>query len=225
MYLPGYDDERVTIQEPAINEIKKPRSCFRRTCGSGCGCLMILLIAAAAGAWLFVPPEPKKLTTLPDTLPENLPLYKRDAVTHITYLSAERKKRGPETVAILPKIIITPLILGLNRLQEGSASTTPRLTPASLWNATRDALKTPLTTYRHTTVITWDALGAEPNFIDEWYQNEFKKQHYQIERSFTSSTARAMRFMNATTTGTIFIDDVPQTAGTDRVIMDVEYPS
>ncbi|MBI4098709.1 MAG: hypothetical protein HY437_01590 [Candidatus Magasanikbacteria bacterium] len=225
MYLSGHDDERVTIQEPALNEIKKSRSCFRRTCCSGCGCLTIFLIAAAAGIWLFVPPEPKKLTTLPDTLPDDLPLYKRDAITGVTYLSADRKKRGPETVAILPKIIITPLIMGLDRFKEGSASTTPRLTPASLWNATRDAVKTPLATYRHTVVITWNALGAEPHFIDEWYQNEFKKQHFEIERAFTSSTARSMRFRNATTTGTIFIDDAPGTAGTDRVVMDVEYPS
>lgn len=216
MSRPDYDDRTVEIQEPAINEIKKPRSCAKRACGSGCGCAAIIIVLLASGMWLFAPPQPEKVTALPGTFPTSFPLYKPESITGITHTSAERKKRGPEAAAIIPKIILTPVFVWLNRSKTDTRTSTLR--------AIRDAINTPITTYTNTTVITWEQLGAEPEFIDEWYYNELSKQQLAVTRASVSSTSRALRFTDTAINGSLSIDDPTPDAGTDSVTMRVEYP-
>lgn len=216
MSRPDYDDRTVEIQEPAINEIKKPRSCAKRACGSSCGCAAIMIVLLAGGMWLFAPPQPEKVTALPDTFPTSFPLYKPESITGITNTSAERKKRGPEAAAIIPKIILTPVFMWLNRSKTDTRTSTLR--------AIREAINTPITTYTNTIIITWEHLGAEPEFIDEWYYNELSKQRLAVTRISVSSTSRALQFTDTAINGRLSIDDPTPDAGTDLVTMRVEYP-
>lgn len=216
MSRPDYDDRTVEIQEPAINEIKKPRSCAKRACGSGCGCAVIMIAIFAAGVWLFAPPESEKITALPDEFPPSFPLYKAESITGITHISAARKRRGPETAALIPKIALTPFLVWFDK--------TDARTSTSLLAAIREAIKTPVTTYTNTTSITWDRLGAEPEFVDEWYYNELSKQKLTVTRVMVSSTNRALKFSDDTINGAVSIDDPTPADGTDRVVIHIEYP-
>lgn len=211
----AYDDRTVEIQEPAINEIKKPHSCAKRACGSGCGCAVIMIALLAAGVWLFAPPEAEKLKALPDEFPPSFPLYKAESITEITHISAAHKKRGPETAALIPKIALTPFIVWFDK--------TDARTSTSLVAAIREAVRTPVTTYTNTTVITWERLGAEPEFVEEWYGNELSKQKLAVLGTMVSSTSRALRFEDTTMSGVLSIDDPTPDGGTDRVTLRVEY--
>ncbi|MEK7481299.1 MAG: hypothetical protein AAB633_00945 [Patescibacteria group bacterium] len=211
-----YDDRTVEIQEPAINEIKKPRSCAKRACGSGCGCAALMIVLLAGGMWLFAPPKPEKVTALPDEFPASFPLYKPESITGITHTSAERKKRGPEAAAIIPKIVLTPVFVWLKRADTDTRTST--------WRAIREAISTPITTYTNTTAVTWEGLGAEPEFIDEWYYNELSKQGLAVTRIAVSSTSRALRFTDTDVNGAVSIDDHTPSVGTDSVTIRVEYP-
>lgn len=216
MSRPDYADEPTEIQEPAINEIKKPRSCAKRACSSGCGCAVIMIALIAAGVWLFAPAQPEKATSLPDTFPTDIPLYKAESITNITHLSGDRKKRGPEAAALIPKIILTPALLWLDKPAGGVTTTA--------WRAIREAVATPIAAYTNTTVVTWERLGAEPDFVDEWYYNEFSKRAFAVTRAFVSSTSRSLRFEKSLINGAIYIDDPTPADGTDHVTIRIDYP-
>lgn len=212
----AYDDRTIEIQEPAINEIKKPHSCAKRACGSGCGCAVFMIALLAAGVWLFAPPEAEKITALPDEFPPSFPLYKPESITGITHVSAARKRRGPETAALIPKIALTPFIMWFDK--------TDARTSTSLIAAIREAVRTPVTTYTNTTAITWERLNAEPEFVDEWYYNELSKQKLTVTRTTVSSTSHALRFEDTTISGILSVEDPTPDDGTDRVTMRMEYP-
>lgn len=216
MSRPDYADEPTEIQEPTLNEIKKPRSCAKRACGSGCGCAVAMIALLAAGVWLFAPAQPEKATSLPDVFPTDISLYKAESITNITHLSGGRKKRGPEAAAFIPKIILTPVLLWLDRPADGATTTA--------WRAIREAIASPVTTYTNTTAVTWERLGAEPDFVDEWYYNELKKQSFTVTRTFVSSTSRSLRFEKSLIAGAVYIDDPTPADGTDLVTIRVDYP-
>ena len=215
MSRPDYADEPTEIQEPTINEIKKPRSCAKRACGSGCGCSIAMIALLVAGMWRFTPAQPEKITSIPENFPPDIPLYKAESITAITHVSSNRKKRGPEAAAFIPKIIITPIARWLDKNENRTTTT---------WQAIREALATPVDTYTNTTAVTWERLGAEPDFVDEWYYNELRKQSFTVTRTFVSSTSRSLGFKKSLIVGAVHIDDPTRADGTDTVTRRVEYP-
>ena len=217
MSRPDYADEPTEIQEPTLNEIKKPRSCAKRACGSGCGCSIVMIALIAVGMWLFAPAQAEKITSLPPIFPADISLYKAESITDITHLSSNRKKRGPEAAALIPKVVITPIMVWFRKPDHATSTTTA-------WRAIREAIAAPVATYTNTTAVTWERLGAEPDFVDEWYYNELQKQSFAVTRTFVSSTSRSLRFEKQLITGAVYIDDPTPADGTDHVTMRVDYP-
>ena len=66
--------DNIEIKEPPIRELKKNRSCLKRSCTTGCLLLLILLI----GFWVFVrfaaTPRERELKDIPDIVPPDIPV-------------------------------------------------------------------------------------------------------------------------------------------------------
>lgn len=203
--------EQVEIQSPAIGEIKKTRSCLRRTCFSGCGCAVFVVALVLGGVWLLLPPKPQKIKELPADFPTTIPLYKEEDVAEITYLSRARQKRGPETAAYIPKILLAPVLLALDKKEDAS------------WRQFKNIVQSPVREYRDRATITWVHLNPDVDFLDEWYSTELTERHFEIKKEFVSSTMRRITFTHDTTRGTVTIDDPKEDQGTDLIILNVEY--
>lgn len=203
--------EQVEIQNPAMGEIKKTRSCLRRTCFSGCGCAVFALAMVILGVWILIPPQPQKIKELPQNFPSTIPLYKKEDAAEITYLSRARQKRGPETAAYIPKILLAPVLLALDKKEDAS------------WRQFKDIIKSPVRAYHERATITWVRLNPDVDFLDEWYSTELTQRHFEIKKEFVSSTMRRITFTHDATRGTITIDDPKEEQGTDQLIINIEY--
>ena len=216
-----YDDD-VEIQGPAMKEIRRTRSCIRRTCFSGCGCFFVLALIIVAGFWLFAPPLPKETNVVPDDFPTDLPVYKIKSATKIEYISAKRQKRGPETAAFIPKILLAPVFLALEEPEEHATSTVGAEAGKSAWHAFRGIVKEPLKDYRNLAIINWKGLSAEPQFIDDWYQAQFVNAGLRVQRDFLETTIRKITFDDDGIDGTVVIEE--GLSGTTKdVTLTVEY--
>jgi hypothetical protein len=68
----------------------------------------------------------------------------------------------------------------------------------------------------------WQDLGAEPEFIYNFYKNEIENKHYTIQYNQTTPLLRQFLFSSTSTLGTIRIEDEKdKKTGTDRVIMNI----
>lgn len=217
-----YEDDDIEIQGPAMKEIRRTRSCVRRTCFSGCGCFFVLAIIIVAGFWIFAPPLPKEVNVIPSDFPTDLPVYKIKSATKIEYISAKRQQRGPETAAFIPKILLAPVFLALEEPDETATTTPGKDAGKSAWHAFRGIVKEPLREYRNKATLQWLGLTAEPQFIDDWYQAQMLDAGLRVQREFLDTTKRKITFDNENLNGTVLIVEAPEGVTKD-VTMDIEY--
>ncbi|HYE59832.1 MAG TPA: hypothetical protein VEA18_01450 [Candidatus Kapabacteria bacterium] len=217
------DVNDIQIKEPPLQELNKKRSCLKRSCATGCGCIALFLIAVFLFLRFAAAPRPKELATVPGHFPKSITLYDTDAIHRISFISGEQKSRWTEIAGYVPKAILSPLILSLERQSQGSAQTTAS---AFTWEAFIDLMKKPLTDTRHTLQIEWTDLPAQPKFIENYYKNELKKNNFDILQSTEGDTIRQFLFTNTTTSidGVLYMSDTPDKDGTDYVSLNVNYP-
>lgn len=161
--------EAVEIVEPPIGELSKERSSLKRTCLTGCGCVVFLVAAAVIGLRLFVGAGPSTSKTLPENFPKNIPIYEKDAIEQITFISGRYKDRSVEIAAIFPKVILSPILISLNR--QNATSSSPNDT---FWKI----VTTPVGDTRDTIQIEWRNIDAEPSFVASYYHKELSKRGY-----------------------------------------------
>ena len=113
--------EQIEIKEPPIQELGKKRSCLKRTCFTGCGCIVIFIIASVLLLKFATGPRTKKLNEVPDNFPESIPLYDSDNIQEINFTSGKEKGRILEITAFIPKLILSPIILGLGKDADSGA--------------------------------------------------------------------------------------------------------
>ena len=170
----------VEIVEPPIGELTKKYSAFstiKRTCFTGCGCLVLLIIAIIIFMRLALGSGPETLKKLPDNFPSDMPIYDQENAEKITFVSGKYKNRGVEIAAIFPKIILSPLLLTMNKTEQGTADTSKFTSAKNLWSI----ISTPVSDHRDTVQVEWRHLDAEPSFIINYYKTELRKADYKID--------------------------------------------
>lgn len=93
--------EPIEIQEPPLEEIKKKRSCVKRSCTSGCGCFFILLISALFILKFAVEPNIVRLKQTPENFPNIIPMYDADAIHSITFVDGNDRGNALERLSSL----------------------------------------------------------------------------------------------------------------------------
>lgn len=205
--------DNIEIIEPPLNELTKKHS-YKRTCLTGCGCLVFIIIAAAVGLRLYIGPGPTTIKTLPTNFPTDIPIYGRDNIEDITFISGKYKNRGIEIAAFFPKVILSPLLV---KMEQTSTSTN------NGWKGIWQVITSPVGDHRDTVQITWRTLDAEPSFIIAYYQKELTKKNFKIEVESTGQSVRQFSFSREDgISGSLYVQgDETARPGTDSAILTV----
>jgi hypothetical protein len=211
----------VEIVEPPIGELTKKYSAFstiKRTCLSGCGCLLLLIIGIIIFMRLALGSGPQTLKKIPDNFPTDIPVYDENNIEQITFVSGKYKNRAIETAAIFPKIILSPFLLTLNKNEQSVNNTDKLASVKNLWKI----ISAPVSDHRDTIQIEWRNLDAAPSFITNYYKTELKKKDYNIDIESEGQGVRQFSFSRDTITGSVYVKgDEEIKPGTDYVVLTI----
>jgi hypothetical protein len=210
--------DAVEIVEPPIGELTKQRSSFKRTCLTGCGCIVFLIGAVVIGVKIFIGSGPSTIKFLPANFPDSIPLYEKDSIEQMTFISGKYKDRSMEIAALFPKVILSPILLTLHR---GEITTS---TPNdNFWKI----LTTPVGDTRDTIQIEWRNMDAEPSYVLSYYRKELSKRGYTFSDEIGGGNVYSLNFAREDdVAGSLYatglVEDHP---GTDYASLTVNIPS
>ncbi len=222
--------EPIEIQDPPIQELGKKSSCLKRTCFTGCGCIIIFILAALLALKLISGPRTKELNQLPADFPAGIPIYDKDSINKITYISGKQKSRGLEIAAYAPKLVLSPIILLLNKNSAETSQTAGQgrisIAKESSWKEFVKLMQEPVADHRNLLQIEWLELGAEPNFIQDYFSTELQHNDFSLGKSSQINKTRQFSFSQEEKNieGALYIEDDSAKKGTDYVSLTVNYP-
>lgn len=224
--------EPIEIKEPPIQELKKKRkSCTKRTCATGCGCIVFLIFASLLLLKFIAGPRVKELKELPPNFPPDINLYDKDEIKTITYISGKQKSRGVEMAAFIPKIILSPIILifddELKKDEVINQNGEISLKKRTSWKDFVDIMKEPITDQRDKVQIEWNYLTAEPVYIYKYFKDNFEQIGYEVKVTTNNQTKKQFSFINQEKNieGVLYIADEPTDKGTDYLSITINIPS
>ncbi|TSC84759.1 MAG: Uncharacterized protein G01um101413_143 [Parcubacteria group bacterium Gr01-1014_13] len=221
IYFMRRNINNVEIVEPPIGELTKKYSAFstiKRTCLTGCGCLVLLIIGIIIFMRVALGSGPQTLKKLPDNFPNDIPVYDQDNIEKITFVSGKYKNRGIEIAAFFPKIILSPLFLTLNKNEQNTNDTDKIASVKNLWSI----ISAPVSDHRDTVQVEWSDLDAEPSFIINYYKTELSKNDYKIDVESEGRAVRQFSFSKDSITGSIYVEGNEEIKpGTDYVVLTV----
>lgn len=220
--------EQIDIQEPPIQEITKKKSCARRSCTTGCGCIVIFLIVAVVLLNFTTGPRAKTLKKIPENFPKSIPIYDQDNISNITFISGKEKNKIIETIALIPKLILSPIILVLNNNLNNDRQLDDngriQINKTTGWKEWLNIIKEPITDNRDIIQIEWTELSAEPKFVYNYYKNELEKKTFIIEQETYNNERKEFHFKLNELDGILYIKDNSESNGTDFISMTINIP-
>lgn len=217
----------IEIKEPPLQELKKERSCLKRSCITGGGCIILFFVASIFIVKFATTPPTRTLKTVPDAVSKVIPMYDEKNIQRITFTSGEDRGRAIEALAFVPKLVLSPLLVMLNEHNQAIIHS-PRANTDRWyhinWQSFVDVLKTPITDQRDVLDIEWTELSAEPKFIADYYERALTRAEFIITTSTIAETTRELGFENDEIKGLLYIEDQPQNPGTDYFLMTVSLP-
>ncbi len=207
-------EDHVEIQEPPIEEMKKTRSRLGRGCVTGCVTILILLCIVGFTLQHFLIAKPKKLKQVPEWFPD-IPLYDKDTISRVTYISGKQRKKSVEVALFIPRIILKPMAYVWEQYPLEDA-------PGGWKNV--EFLYQKYVDDRDILIIEWQALSAEPRFLSEFFRTNLKKQDFSLEENTDTDNTAALRFSKDQVNGTLIIQDQKEKTGTDMMILIVAVP-
>lgn len=218
--------EDIIIQEPPIQELSRQYSCLRRSCFS---CLSVLLVILAVSLLILkftLIPAPKELKKTPVNFSDEIPLYDPDSITKVTVLPGTDRSRAVEAAALIPKAIIAPFFITLDKqqsfLKRSYPSSTVNFATASFGEKFNLFLRAPIGDHRDEISVTWQDISADPKFISEYYLKELDKRGFIIMAPTQTDRITQYTFSRADLDGSIYIQDEPNTPTTDSMIITIQ---
>ncbi len=181
--------DNIEIVEPPIEELTKKRHGFFRACMLSFFLMILIIIGIIIGLRISMGPGPKTIRSLPVNFPADIPIYDKDNVENITFISGQYKSRGLEIAAFFPKIILTPLLIQMDP-EQNSATNTAKRSFGDFWKV----LTTPVGDSRDTIQMEWRDLDTAPNFLISYYKNELKKKNFNIDSEINAQTYKQISF-------------------------------
>lgn len=209
--------QNVEIVDPPIGELGKHRGGFKRGCLIGCLSILLFIIAVIVGLRFAAGKGPVTLSQVPANFPKAIPVYDRDTIERITFISGKYKSRGVEIAALFPKLILSPIIFAMDR--ENTAPPNETATMQRMWQL----IRTPVSDSHDTVQIEWRNMDAEPTFVISYYKNELLKKGYTIDEETTGRFSKQITFTGPDgTSGTLEADgDEESRPGTDYALLTV----
>jgi hypothetical protein len=222
--------EPIEIKQPPLEELKKSHSCARRSCTTGFGCIFIFLVVSLILFRFVFIPKIKELKRVPENFPKNITIYDADSVYRITQISGKEQNKTLETLAYLPKLILSPLIViadqyhqqEINENLDGRDKINNLRSRKSIsWDDFAKIVNKPVTGRGDLVQVEWLNLPASSYFISKYYQNEFTKSNYNIWDIVNEKNISKFKFGQANINGTLYIQDDANKPGTDYVALTV----
>jgi hypothetical protein len=218
--------DNIEIQEPPIQELKKNRSCLRQSCVTGCGCFTVGIVIFFIVLHFTAAPRPKELKNLPENFPITIPVYDQENVEKMTFTSGQEKNRNLEWLTYVPKAILIPIYLVTQDYlpEEFRSPNKVADQTESWWQTYWRLVKRPITKQKDTFEIEWRNLPADPQFVQDYYTTELKKNNYEVIVATENQTIRQLTFSQNDIEGVMYIKDDNKTTGTDQAILTVTVP-
>ena len=151
--------DNIEIKEPPLEEIKKKKSCLKRSCTSSLGCLFIVLILFLLLVQFAVKPKVKKVKHVPDDFPTEIPIYDKDSIKSINFLSGVQRGKSLEILGYIPKFILSPIVVALDLDIPGQEN----LVHQTTWQEFYTLMKSPVSDHRDIVTVEWQEIQAEPD--------------------------------------------------------------
>ncbi len=194
------------IQEPAITEIHKKKSCLLRTCISGFGCIALFIIASIFLIKSITHPTEKKLDHIPDHIISYAPLYDTENISYIT----KRIERSKKSISNQLFLLIRPSISFLDRNTSLDLHDTLSYSSGEV----------PYFTYS----FYWKDLGAKPSFITNFYIQKLIENDFTIVEKKETSGKSSLSFYKNDIRGILSVVHTMQTYGTKGVHVQITLP-
>ncbi len=218
--------EDVIIQEPPIQELSRQYSCLRRSCFS---CLSVVLVILAVSLLILkftLIPAARELKKAPPSVSESIPLYDQENLVKITVLPGADRSRAVEAAAWIPKAIVAPFFIALDKdqsfLKKQYPSSTTDIAKASWKEKFHLFLEAPIGDHRDEITLEWKDIGADTKFITEYYIEELNKRGYVIMAPGQTERVIQYTFSRTDLDGSLFIENDPATPSTDTMIIKIQ---
>jgi len=219
----------IQIQEPPIKELRQKSSCLRRGCLMGGSCLIAIIIGTLVIVGIIITSGSKTLKDVPENFPADVHLYDKENIQKITFISGGSKRRSLAIATFLPKLILSPFLKispatkTVRRVDEtGRVTVTKEITKEDFLRL----FKTPVGETTDTVVIVWTNLGADKDFILDYYQTEFAKVKYASRPAQMVDAERTtieFKSPDGRVTATLYVEDASRDRGTDYVSLTVDF--
>jgi len=222
-YTMRRDIDKIQIQEPPIEELKKRSSCLKRTCSTGCGCVVVFLVIAVLIIKFTAGPNMKELKSVPENFPKNIPVYDKDNIEKIIFTSGKDRGRAMEYIAYGPKLFLSPIFMLLEKKfpVRDKPEDGRMITDENYWESFVRIMKEPVADHRDKVQIEWSNMPAEPQFVYNYYKDELIKAGFAINESSDADDIRQFAFYIKDTEGVLYMTDELEKNGTDFVSLTV----
>jgi predicted PurR-regulated permease PerM len=185
----------IQIQSPPIQELEKKTSWLKRSCLALSGCFILFCLGIAGVLFYLRLPKTKEVQTIPANFPDSVPVY---------------DSKNIDTITVDPARPLPPFFSNIANMIGRKINYIPK----ELQNRPNEIIK-----------IQWDDLSAKPSFVIEYYTKALTKKHFWIDqKSFNSGRSQIMQFATSTFSGTLTIQDKPESSGTDSTELEIRLP-
>lgn len=214
--------DNVKIVEPPLEELTKKSSGLKGACLMGCFFLIVLFIGIIVFIRLYSGPGPKTYTRVPEYFPQDIPVYDPDNIEKVTFISGKYKSRNIELAALAPKIMLSPLLIALNKDSTGMDATTTRF---ESFKNIFSIIMTPVGDRRDTLQVEWRNMDADMNFVFSYYKSELLKKNFFIDSENDTAIKKQFTFSrNDGMGGSMLIQgDELNRPGTDYALLTINF--
>lgn len=209
--------ENIEIKDPPIEELKKKTSCLKSSCLTGCGFIVIFIIGSLILLKYSTGSKPKEIKTVPENFPKSIPVYDKDSVEKINFISGAEISKVQEMASFIPKLLLSPILMLWDKKSNDSE-------PTFTWDKFKKIIKEQNSDHRDTVEINWKDLPAEPRFIEKYYQNELEKNKYEISIINNKENNFEFTFKKDKVGGVFYLTDNGDKKGTDNFSLTVKIP-
>lgn len=215
---------RITVKQPPLQELKKERSCVKRSCISGCGCLVFLLIFALLFLRIFVLSYPKKIKDVPNQVSMEVPIYHQNSIDTISIISGQKRADMLNKVAFVPKVILSPIIFGYEWYANTQEPEVSKVSKQGAWESFVIAMNTSIVDDRDTVEVRWQDENATAEFIFNYYSEQLKRRGFVLTKK-DGGKKKQILFSKEDISGSLRIVDLDATRETDMIILTVSLPN
>lgn len=215
--------EDIEIKEPPIEDITKKHSCAKRGCSSSCGCLFFILLGMLILLKFVANPSLKSISKIPESVPQNIPIYDKDNIASVSFVSGQTQGRSVAIVSHVPSAILSPIfsLLGIHLPPPDQAALSEKKITSL------NTIKQLIHNTNHTDIvsISWTNLDAEPDFIFAYYKTKLRKNGYRIFQSSDTENQKNFSFSGQNhIDGQLLINDDWSVPGTDHMTLIIYIP-